>query len=154
VPLVGLAGLFHYSNWLPKGWVEGRWVSEGMERFGRYFGRKGWFGFERVEGENSAAIRAPAVVGEREKELGQGSLIEETEKKWHVGEKGSRILIEVATAYAITKVFLPARILLSVWATPWFARVVIGRVGGLFGRRGVVVGNAAARAGLGKGGGS
>jgi hypothetical protein len=125
-----------------------------MERFGRYFGRKGWFGFGRVEGEDSASIRSPAVVGEREKELGEGSLIEETEKKWHVGEKGSRILIEVATAYAITKVFLPARILLSVWATPWFARVVIGRVGGLFGRRGVVVGNAAARAGLGKGGGS
>jgi hypothetical protein len=65
-------------------------------------------------------------------------------------------LIEVATAYAITKVFLPARILLSVWATPWFARVVIGRVGGIFGRRTVGkggVGNAAARAGFGKGGG-
>lgn len=134
--------------------MEGRWVSEGMERFGRYFGRKGWFGFERVD---STAIQTPAVVGEREEELGEGSLIEETEKKWHVGEKGSRILIEVATAYAIAKVFLPARILLSVWATPWFARVVIGRVGGIFGRRGVVgkggVGNAAARAGLGKGGG-
>jgi hypothetical protein len=133
--------------------VEGRWVSEGMERFGRYFGRKGWFGFERVD---STAIQGPAVIGERE-ELGEGSLIEETEKKWHVGEKGSRILIEVATAYAITKVFLPVRILLSVWATPWFARVVIGRVGGVFGRRGVVgkggVGNVAARAGLGKGGG-
>jgi hypothetical protein len=127
--------------------VEGRWVSEGMERFGRYFGRKGWFGFERVEEDSSATS-----VTE-----GEGSLIEETEKKWHVGEKGSRILIEVATAYAITKVFLPARILLSVWATPWFARVVIGRVGGVFGRRGAVgkggVGNAAARAGLGKGGG-
>jgi hypothetical protein len=118
-----------------------------MERFGRYFGRKGWFGFERVEEDSSATS-----VTE-----GEGSLIEETEKKWHVGEKGSRILIEVATAYAITKVFLPARILLSVWATPWFARVVIGRVGGVFGRRGAVgkggVGNAAARAGLGKGGG-
>jgi hypothetical protein len=127
--------------------VEGRWVSEGMERFGRYFGRKGWFGFERVEEDSSATS-----VTE-----GEGSLIEETEKKWHVGEKGSRILIEVATAYAITKVFLQARILLSVWATPWFARVVIGRVGGVFGRRGAVgkggVGNAAARAGLGKGGG-
>jgi len=126
--------------------VEGRWVSEGMERFGRYFGRKGWFGFERVEEDSSATS-----VTE-----GEGSLIEETEKKWHVGEKGSRILIEVATAYAITKVFLPARILLSVWATPWFARVVIGRVGGIFGRTTVGkggVGNAAARAGLGKGGG-
>jgi hypothetical protein len=122
-----------------------------MERFGRYFGRKGWFGFERVEGKDNTAIQTQTPVAE-----GEGSLVKETEKKWHVGEKGSRILIEVATAYAITKVFLPARILLSVWATPWFARVVIGRVGGVFGRRIVGkggVGNAAARAGVGKGGG-
>jgi hypothetical protein len=123
-----------------------------MERFGRYFGRKGWFGFERIENgakKDVTSIEAPVADGE-------GSLIEETEKKWHVGEKGSRILIEVATAYAITKVFLPARILLSVWATPWFARVVIGRVGGVFGRKTVGkggVGSAAARAGFGKGGG-
>jgi hypothetical protein len=142
--------------------VEGRWVSEGMERFGRYFGRKGWFGFERIENvaeKNDASIQTE-IPRSRDvaegKEMDEGSLVEETEKKWHVGEKGSRILIEVATAYAITKVFLPARILLSVWATPWFARVVIWRVGGVFGRKTVGkggVGNAAARAGLGKGGG-
>jgi hypothetical protein len=38
---------------------------------------------------------------------------------------GMRILVEVATAYAITKVFLPARILLSVWATPALARIFV-----------------------------
>jgi hypothetical protein len=53
--------------------------------------------------------------------------VEEAEQKWHVSKASSKILVEVATAYAITKVFLPARILLSVWATPWFARVVVGR---------------------------
>lgn len=47
---------------------------------------------------------------------------------------GSKILIEVATAYAITKVLLPVRVLVSVWGTPWFARVVIGSVGGMFRR--------------------
>lgn len=47
---------------------------------------------------------------------------------------GTKILVEVATAYAMTKVFLPARILLSVWATPWFARIGVGRFGKLFGR--------------------
>lgn len=57
-------------------------------------------------------------------------------KGWRVGERGSRILVEVATAYAITKVLLPVRILVSVWGTPWFARTFIGRVGGLFGRGG------------------
>jgi hypothetical protein len=41
---------------------------------------------------------------------------------------GARIVIEVAAAYAITKALLPVRLILSVWATPWFARVVIGRV--------------------------
>lgn len=45
----------------------------------------------------------------------------EGKKKWRVGEEGSRILIEVAMAYAVTKVLLPVRILVSVWATPWFA---------------------------------
>ena len=41
---------------------------------------------------------------------------------------GTRIVIEVAAAYAITKALLPLRLMLSVWATPWFARVVVGRV--------------------------
>ena len=31
----------------------------------------------------------------------------------------------LATAYAITKALLPLRLILSVWATPWFARVAI-----------------------------
>lgn len=122
-----------------------------MEKYGRYFGRKGWFGFSpsstpsttttEVQSaggiETAATIEAGSVDGKEMK--GQADAdVEDTEKRieqrWHVGEKGSRILVEVATAYAITKVFLPARIVLSVWCTPWFARVVLGRFGGLFGR--------------------
>ena len=30
----------------------------------------------------------------------------------------------LAAAYAVTKVLLPIRLIASVWATPWFARVV------------------------------
>jgi len=60
--------------------------------------------------------------------------VKEEERRWGVNKESSRILVEVATAYAITKVFLPARIVASVWATPWFARVVVGRVGGGVGR--------------------
>ncbi|KAN0099825.1 FLILHELTA domain containing protein [Hyaloscypha variabilis] len=132
VPLVGLAGLFHYTEWLPVSWVEGKWVSVGLERFGRWFGRKGWFGFERgvgeegVNGENEGQEGGDGGVGTREE------MVEGVERKWRVGERGGRILVEVATAYAITKVFLPARILVSVWATPWFARVVMGRIRGVF----------------------
>jgi hypothetical protein len=121
-----------------------------MERFGRYFGRKGWFGFSR-EGVSPApssdseagrvgdTIGDGDIIGEAEDGAGRKTregLVEETEKRWHVGEAGGRILVEVATAYAITKVLLPARILVSVWGTPWFAKVVLGPVKGVFGRKG------------------
>ena len=38
--------------------------------------------------------------------------------------------IRLGTAYAITKLLLPARIVLSVWATPWFARTTIEPIKG------------------------
>ncbi len=45
-----------------------------------------------------------------------------------------------ATAWAVTKALLPARLIFSVWATPWFARVsVIPFINGfrrMFARRG------------------
>jgi hypothetical protein len=48
------------------------------------------------------------------------------------------VLVEFATAYTITKVLLPVRIVFSVWGTPGFARwavlPVIRRVKTVFGR--------------------
>lgn len=45
--------------------------------------------------------------------------------------------MRLGTAYAITKALLPLRLMLSLWATPWFARVsvvpVMSRVKRLFG---------------------
>ena len=59
-------------------------------------------------------------------------------------------MLEVATAYAVTKALLPARLMLSVWATPWFARVVIGKVwGGLIGIGRKITGRGTAAAGTG-----
>ncbi|RFU30711.1 hypothetical protein B7463_g5624, partial [Scytalidium lignicola] len=114
VPLVGLAGLFHYTQWLPTSFTNSEYVSQGIERFGRYFRRKGWFGFSNEQREDN-----------------------KSDSK--LSGNGGRILIEVATAYAITKVLLPARIIFSVWATPWFARVFIRKLGGgikrIFGRK-------------------
>lgn len=174
MPLVGLAGLFHYTQWLPEAWVQARWVREGTERFGRYFGRKGWFGFTREDskaasvgqGDGKVELDVPGIgvdilkspqgleieteapgigvdlptqVSDKSvANVDQLQMLESTGRKWHAGEQGTRVLVEVATAYALTKVFLPARILLSVWATPWFARVVVGRFGGWYGlgRRG------------------
>ncbi|KAL2350617.1 hypothetical protein BJ546DRAFT_923472 [Cryomyces antarcticus] len=96
VPLVGLTATFRYANWMPPYISEGKWVAEGAEKFGRYFRRKGWLGDEEGGG-------------------GRGTW-------WGRGEGGVRLVAEVATAWAITKALLPARLVLSVWATPWFAR--------------------------------
>ncbi|KAK0128752.1 hypothetical protein ONS95_000705 [Cadophora gregata] len=155
VPLLGLATSFHYTNWLPERWVQGKWVNEGVERFGRYFGRKGWFGFTSATAASASSTPGPesgnslsTVGGNPGTGVGMDSTVatassaaetevqveEYVQGKWHAGQAGTRILVEVATAYAVTKVLLPVRILGSVWAAPWFARVVLGRFGRLVGR--------------------
>ena len=119
-------------------------MSEGVQKFGRYFARKGWFGFKRV------AVDATADDDEgetRDEGVSAEERIDDVKKEgWNVGESGSRILVEVATAYAITKVLLPGRVILSVWVTPWFARNVLGGVRRIFGR-GTVKGTAASGTG-------
>jgi hypothetical protein len=98
-----------------------------VEKFGRYFRRKGWFGFER-DGLGEVQVRDGGGV-----EVQDGSKLQTQDEAREVGSsQRTRILVEVATAYAITKVFLPARILLSVWATPWFARVAVVPFSNLF----------------------
>ena len=93
VPLFGLAAVFHYSNWLPPYISEGKWVQEGTEKFGKWLKKRGLITAEKSSG-----------------------------KWWGRGEGGMRIVIELATAYAVTKALLPVRLLFSVWMTPWFAR--------------------------------
>ena len=44
VPLFGLAAVFHYTQWMPPYVSESKWVSDGVERFGNYFRKKGWLG--------------------------------------------------------------------------------------------------------------
>ncbi len=46
VPLFGLAATFHYTKWMPPFISEGKWISDGVEKFGNYFRRKGWLGEE------------------------------------------------------------------------------------------------------------
>ena len=104
IPLVGLAATFHYTHWLPSWFAEGAWVLAAVEKFGKYFKRKGWIRSEDV-------VEAEAEVELRRRD-----------KVWNVGEGGARVLVEVATAYTITKALLPVRIMFSVWGTPGFAR--------------------------------
>jgi hypothetical protein len=85
-----------------------------VEKFGNYFRRKGWLGTAEAEGN----------MGEDgSKSLGKRALW------WGRGEGGVRIVVEFATAYAITKALLPARLAMSVWGTPWFARTVVVPMG-------------------------
>ena len=92
----------------------------GVERFGKYFKRKGWIRSEDV-------VEAEAEVELRKRD-----------KAWNLGEGGARLLVEFATAYTITKALLPIRIMFSVWGTPGFARwaiiPVIRRFKTMFGR--------------------
>ncbi|OJD29874.1 mitochondrial seryl-trna synthetase protein [Diplodia corticola] len=130
VPLVGLAAAFHYADWLPPYVSEGAWVKQGVERFGRYFRRKGWI----AAGDDDEAV-AELEEGARASRLRRGA-----GAAWGWGEGGVRVLVEVATAWAVTKALLPVRLAVSLWGTPWFARAVlvpVGRgVGRLFGRGG------------------
>lgn len=93
VPLFGLAAVFHYTNWLPPYISEGKWVQEGTEKFGKWLRKRGW-------------------IKEESK----------TDRWFGRGQGGVRVVVELATAYAITKALLPLRLIVSVWMTPWFAR--------------------------------
>ncbi len=117
VPLVALFALFHYTTYVPLTYVTehfGSYVEAGVSRFEKYFRRKGWFGFEkgatREDGkENQESSRQPQDVA----------------SKWQTGDPKYKILVEVSLAYAITKALIPVRLIGSVWATPWFAGVLI-----------------------------
>jgi hypothetical protein len=122
VPLLGLAATFHYTHWLPSWFAEGAWVVAGVERFGKYFRRKGW-----IRGDEAAEAEREVQVEMRKRD-----------HAWNISEGGVRVVVEFATAYAITKMLLPLRIVLSVWGTPWFARRTVipmmGMVKRMFGR--------------------
>ncbi|KXH49846.1 hypothetical protein CSIM01_03983 [Colletotrichum simmondsii] len=124
VPLLGLFGFFHYTNFLPLEYVTGHWagyVRDGVGMAERYFSRKGWFGFEAQD----RGTMTGQLEGDGEVESTQDVL-----EKWQKDGK-YKVVVEVAMAWAITKALLPARILVSVWGTPWFAGVM-GRTRGLF----------------------
>jgi hypothetical protein len=82
---------------------------KGVELFGRYFKRKGW-----IRSEEAAEAKEEAQLEMRTRD-----------RAWNLGEGGARVVVEFATAYAITKVLLPLRIVVSVWGTPWFARYTV-----------------------------
>jgi len=155
VPLLGLWGFFHYTDYVPLSYVTSHWgqyVRDGVQRAERYFRRKRWFGFgDEVEAGAGAAgpslgqelATKGAETEEVQRHWGRGGdvaraemdvsytrptkeALQETEEvlqRWANDEK-YRVVIEVALAWAVTKALLPVRIVVSVWATPWFAGVM------------------------------
>jgi hypothetical protein len=112
VPLVGLTAAFHYFRWLPSYFAEGQWMQESVKKLGRYARRKGWIGDEERR-EVELGVREGRVQGNEEN-----------------GEGMARWLIEGATAYAVVKVLVPVRLVLSAFWAPWFARRLVLPVGG------------------------
>jgi hypothetical protein len=91
------------------------YMSKYVDRFERYFQRKGWF-----VPDSTAAIQDDQDV------VGVPAIDANKAEGRRFNETGRRVVIEFATAYAITKAVLPLRLMFSVWATPWFARIWIG----------------------------
>lgn len=109
LPLFGLVGAFHYGNWMPdlsSSSDEGNAFDEGTARFGRWLRKKGW-----VEESDVSAVKEHETTA--------------VEHRSGKERAGVRLVLEFATAYAITKALLPLRIAASVWATPWFARSIL-----------------------------
>ncbi|RKF71776.1 hypothetical protein GcM1_250195 [Golovinomyces cichoracearum] len=126
IPLLGLSLSFHYSGWSPQIWDEGKCINEGLKKFERYFTRKRLFGFHPSEEHSDG--NAQGILNNNQNGTKDSARVKE------VGLAGKKILFQVATAYAITKVLLPVRIALSLWGTPWFAMVLGGRFKRLFGK--------------------
>ena len=122
VPLVGLVGLFHYTQWLPPWFAESHVLVTSVEKLGKWFRKRGWISDD-----------AEAKVEEEVKEGKGGKWFEKTRdklgRKWERGEGGSRLLVETATAWAVVKVLLPVRLVVCAWWAPGFARWVVIPIG-------------------------
>lgn len=88
---------------------------DGVEKFGRYARKKGW-----ISDKEEQSV---------EEEIAQGHAAEIEEGKtsdmFKRDQETTRWIVEFATAYAVVKALIPLRIVVSVWASPWFARWTI-----------------------------
>ena len=125
IPLGFLVAGFHYFHWLPPYFSEGKWAIEGVEKIGRWFRRRGWIGEEE-----KADVEAQTRAGKARLFEEQQSTTSEARKKNN--ESGGRLLVEVATAYAIVKALVPVRLFVSALWAPWFARQVLARASRIF----------------------
>ena len=79
--------------------------------------KKGWVGSEDVEAAQSVSSISTSSTEEGDK------------SQVLTQQKGAQLVLQFAAAYVTTKALLPLRIVASVWATPWFARVLLVPIG-------------------------
>jgi hypothetical protein len=116
-----------------------------VAKYDKYFRRKGWFGLSpdaEAEDEGELCSTSSSEVSPKTPEFGGTTrdyslartremaeeIVPGSESSTWSMEDGKRIIIEAATAYAIVKAALPLRLGLSLYLTPWFARVAVSRV--------------------------
>jgi hypothetical protein len=80
--------------------------------------KKGWVGSEDVEAAKNVSSTASGSTEDGDKS--QQVLTQ---------QKGAQLVLQFAAAYVTTKALLPLRVVASVWATPWFARVLLVPIG-------------------------
>ena len=128
LPLFGLVAAFHYGDFLPDLYSDGGGAfNEGVKRFGRWLRKKG-----RVDDVDVDIAAGEAVGGEDG--FASTDTVAASNRRLHEGRGGARLVLEFASAYAITKALLPIRIAASVCATPWFARAILSPLGAKFRR--------------------
>ncbi|KAI5865629.1 hypothetical protein GGS23DRAFT_595146 [Durotheca rogersii] len=132
LPLLGLAYAFHRTGTVPAGrWVLGAAdggdaqdgvAQEGVRRWMRYFRRRGWFGLGPGEGEGD-------LERECEGRPREARPAEDADAAYKIG-------LQIAAAYAITKMLFVPRLALSLWATPWLARGIVAARQAIWRKRG------------------
>ncbi|KAI2621796.1 hypothetical protein GGR54DRAFT_81721 [Hypoxylon sp. NC1633] len=93
--------------------------------------RGGWFGFGRRKED---ADGDTDVDGGESRKAAVWHTVKKAVTVDHT-EKGYKIGVQIAAAYAITKMLLVPRIALSLWATPWLARGFVAARRSIWGKR-------------------
>jgi hypothetical protein len=107
-PLLALTAALHYTAYLPL--ADSPAAHAAAEKWARYARRKGWLRDEDMPaGPPGGAEGAHASPVSRD-----GGRAEAVTGRW-------RVVLEVASAWAVIKLLMPVRIVGCVWATPWFA---------------------------------
>lgn len=124
VPLFGLAGVFHYTEWIPLRPMEWEWGREGIQKFDRWARRRGWVE-EGVMHKHTDAAGPRREQSVRSADQTDTEDIQYTHTQIPPGQVISPIVLEMAVAWAVTKALLPVRLMACVWATPWFAERIV-----------------------------